>query len=92
MFALQAIINIAVVSGVMPTKGIPLPFVSSGGSSLLFSMMGAGILINIARHREAEKHERVSTGEESAKEDTENRLLLARIWYKVTTKIANFSW
>lgn len=49
MFGLQAILNIAVVSGVLPTKGIPLPFVSSGGSSLLFSMIGVGILVNIAR-------------------------------------------
>ena len=48
MIALQALIHIAVVTGSMPTKGIALPFVSSGGSSLLVSMMGVGVLINIA--------------------------------------------
>ena len=45
---LQAIMNIAVVTASMPTKGIPLPFLSAGGSSLLFTMVGVGILINIS--------------------------------------------
>ncbi len=49
MFGLQSIMNIAVVSGIIPTKGIPLPFLSTGGSSLLFSMLGIGILVNIAK-------------------------------------------
>ena len=42
MFAVQAFINISVVLGLMPTKGIPLPFVSAGGSSLLINLVGAG--------------------------------------------------
>lgn len=50
MIGLQAAINIAVVSGSIPTKGIPLPFISAGGSSLLVSMFSVGILINIAKH------------------------------------------
>jgi len=45
---LQALINMAVVVGMVPAKGIPLPFVSSGGSSLFFTMISAGILANIA--------------------------------------------
>ena len=45
--ALQAIMNIAVVTASMPTKGISLPLVSFGGSSLLFSMVGIGILLSI---------------------------------------------
>ena len=47
--ALQAAINIAVVTGSIPTKGLPLPFISTGGSSILLSLLGVGILLNIAR-------------------------------------------
>lgn len=50
MITLQAIINIAVVTGCMPTKGLPLPFISFGGSSLVISMLGVGVLVNIAQH------------------------------------------
>jgi len=38
------------VLGLMPTKGIPLPFVSSGGSSLVISLVGMGILLNVSQH------------------------------------------
>ncbi len=50
MIALQAIINIGVVTASMPITGIPLPFVSYGGSSLVFTMAGVGILLNISRY------------------------------------------
>ena len=46
----QAIINIGAVIGVLPVTGIPLPFVSFGGSSLIITMAAVGILLNIARH------------------------------------------
>lgn len=46
---LQSAINIAVVTGAIPTTGLPLPFISAGGSSLLLSSIGIGILLNIAR-------------------------------------------
>jgi cell division protein FtsW len=49
MISLKAIINIGVSCGMLPTKGLPLPFISYGGSSLIFDMVGIGILINIAR-------------------------------------------
>jgi len=48
MVGVQAIINFAVSTGLMPTKGLPLPFVSYGGSALLINMAAAGILINIS--------------------------------------------
>ena len=50
MIILQAFINISVVLGLMPTKGIPLPFVSNGGSSLLINLVGMGILLNVSQH------------------------------------------
>jgi cell division protein FtsW len=50
MVAVQAFFNISVVLGLLPTKGIPLPFVSFGGSSLLISMAGMGILLNVSQH------------------------------------------
>lgn len=52
MISLKAIINIGVSCGVLPTKGLPLPFISYGGSSFIFDMVSLGILINIARSGE----------------------------------------
>lgn len=45
----QALVNMSVVLGLLPTKGIPLPFVSYGGSSLLMSLLAVGILLNISQ-------------------------------------------
>jgi cell division protein FtsW len=53
MIVLQALVNISVVLGLMPTKGIPLPFVSAGGSSLLINLMAMGILLNVSQHASA---------------------------------------
>jgi cell division protein FtsW len=50
MIAAQAFFNISVVLGLVPTKGIPLPFLSNGGSSLLISLLGMGILLNVSQH------------------------------------------
>jgi cell division protein FtsW len=50
MIAFQAFFNISVVLGLLPTKGIPLPFVSAGGSSLLINMMGMAVLLNVSQH------------------------------------------
>lgn len=50
MVVFQALINFAVVLGMMPTKGIPLPFVSYGGSSLLVMLMATGVLLNVSQH------------------------------------------
>jgi len=54
MIAVQALVNISVVLGLMPTKGIPLPFVSAGGSSLLVNLIGMGILLNVSQHASSE--------------------------------------
>jgi len=50
MFAFQIIVNIAVVTKSMPVTGMPLPFFSYGGTSLLINLAAVGILLNISRH------------------------------------------
>lgn len=50
MIAFQALVNISVVLGLFPTKGLPLPFVSAGGSSLLVSLLAMGMLLNVSQH------------------------------------------
>lgn len=49
MIAVQSLINFAVTTGLVPTKGLPLPFVSYGGSSLLINMCAIGILLNLSK-------------------------------------------
>jgi cell division protein FtsW len=49
MIAVQAFINLSVVTGLFPNKGMPLPFVSNGGSSLVINLIGMGILLNISQ-------------------------------------------
>ena len=51
MIVLQAMLNIAVVCGLLPITGVPLPLVSFGGSSLVPTLAGVGLLLNISRHR-----------------------------------------
>jgi cell division protein FtsW len=46
---LQAFVNIGAVVGAIPITGVPLPFVSAGGSSLIFTMAGVGMLLNVAK-------------------------------------------
>lgn len=52
MVVVQAFINISVVLGLMPTKGIPLPLVSYGGSSLFLTLICVGVLLNISKQAE----------------------------------------
>jgi cell division protein FtsW len=49
MFGVQALVNLAVALAILPTKGLTLPFVSFGGSSLLVNAVAAGILLNVSR-------------------------------------------
>jgi len=49
-FMVQAFLNIGMVIGLLPITGVPLPFISFGGSSLLVTMCAAGFLLNVARH------------------------------------------
>ena len=54
MIVVQAAINLSVVLALVPTKGIPLPFVSYGGSSLVASWIAGGLILNISQHEVAE--------------------------------------
>lgn len=54
LIAMQALINIGVVTAWLPTKGLPLPFISFGGSNLVLNMAAVGVLLNIFRHGTAE--------------------------------------
>lgn len=51
MISIQALINFAVVTGLTPTKGLTLPFVSYGGSSLVVNLMAVGVLLNLSRNK-----------------------------------------
>jgi cell division protein FtsW len=50
MIVVQAFVNMSVVIGLLPTKGITLPLVSNGGSSLLINLLALGVLLNISQH------------------------------------------
>ena len=58
VIAIQTLLNIAVVTGTIPPTGLPLPFISSGGSSLMVFMASAGILIAIDKN--SKKHQKIS--------------------------------
>jgi cell division protein FtsW len=50
MLATQTLVNLGVVTGALPTKGLPLPFISFGGSALLTTLLAVGVLLNISQH------------------------------------------
>jgi cell division protein FtsW len=51
MIVCQAMLNLGVVLGMLPTKGLPLPFVSYGGSAMVTALAAAGVLLNVSQHR-----------------------------------------
>ena len=63
---LQALVNMSVVMSLLPTKGIPLPFISAGGSSMLVMLIAVGVLLNISRHGRRDAAAAALLGEESA--------------------------
>lgn len=76
MFGVQALVNLSVALSLLPTKGLTLPFISYGGSSLLVNALAAGILLNISRQGPAPAEDRDETqdnggAEPQAEEPTE---------------------
>lgn len=61
LLTLQAIVNIAVITSTLPFTGVPLPFISYGGSSLVISLTSIGLLLNISRHQRVETTADAST-------------------------------
>lgn len=57
----QALFNISVVTSILPAKGIPLPFISYGGSSVVVTLIGVGILLSISRFAEGNNHRDTET-------------------------------
>jgi cell division protein FtsW len=58
LIGFQALVNFGVVTGLLPTKGLPLPFLSYGGSSLLINMAAIGVLLNLSKPQEARAESR----------------------------------
>jgi len=65
LIGLQALINIAVVTGAVPNKGLPLPFISYGGSNLMMMLASVGVLFSIARHSRVPERKAVALTEAS---------------------------
>ena len=55
----QTFVNVGGMSGLIPLTGVPLPFISYGGSSLIANLLAMGILLNIASHVKREENNRI---------------------------------
>ncbi len=66
MITLQALLNMSVVVSLLPTKGIPLPLISVGGTSIMITLTAIGILLNISRHGRKDPAAKALLGEEAS--------------------------
>lgn len=82
LFGLQGAANLCVVTGLLPTKGLTLPFISFGGSSMIMTLFAVGVLLNISRRApdvwEEEREERERRKEEQRWERKRQRILKSR--------------
>jgi cell division protein FtsW len=72
LIALQAAINIGVVTSALPNKGLPLPFISYGGSNLLTMLVCVGLLFSVARHAPVREKSAEKVSKSSVKKTTDN--------------------
>jgi cell division protein FtsW len=82
LFGVQALVNMSVAMSMLPTKGLTLPFVSFGGSSLLVSAAAMGILLNVSRRPESVQNRRVAKGKPFAYAEA-SALLVSEAGYLV---------
>jgi len=82
LLGLQGAVNLCVVTGLLPTKGLTLPFVSFGGSSMIMVLFSIGILLNISKNApdtwEEERANRDRSRQESRWEKKRQKLIRAR--------------
>jgi cell division protein FtsW len=69
MFGVQALVNLSVALSILPTKGLTLPFISFGGSSLLVNAAAAGILLNISRHAQRDEEAEPAKSDDDGGDD-----------------------
>jgi cell division protein FtsW len=86
----QALLNISVALAIVPNKGIPLPFISYGGSSIVPTMAGVGILLNISQHAALGKRESVDDGDYEDEWDEAPRPRRKRIPRQRATALARY--
>jgi len=67
VIGLQAFLNMGVVTGILPTKGLPLPFISYGGTNLMMTMICIGVLLNISRLSRKKAVKKVSVKEQKGR-------------------------
>ena len=70
LIAGQGIANMAMVGGILPVVGVPMPFISYGGSSLVVTMIAMGLLLSICDHSEKNKMEIGKTVTDAVKKET----------------------
>ncbi|MCK5706958.1 MAG: putative lipid II flippase FtsW [Candidatus Aureabacteria bacterium] len=84
MIGLQAFLNMGVVTGILPTKGLPLPFISYGGTNLVMTMIAIGVLLNISR-LSVQKQKKITVIQERnirRKRKVESRNIIKQQYYE----------
>jgi cell division protein FtsW len=83
---IQAMVNVAVMTGLVPFTGVALPFISSGGSAMVVSLTGVGVLLSISRGRQVRK--RRSKADSRTRQENRERASLDRRWGNRGTRLS----
>jgi cell division protein FtsW len=89
LFGVQALVNLAVAMSMLPTKGLTLPFVSFGGSSLLVLAAAMGILLNVSRQAESTENRRIARGAFAAGRAEASALLVSEAGFAPDPRVRN---